>query len=299
MGIGMDQQDIVDELARLAEQNTRLEAEVTRLREERIPHVDKSSRRRDRRLTVAYVLATALVVGLASVGSASALDGSNTVFSDDIVDGTVTSLDVKNNAIITSDVKDGSIASRDIADESIGNSDISDGTIGSADIANLSVGSADIGDSAVDGYHIADGSVSTNEVANGSVGGIDIADGSIKGEDLNLFNDNQCTGETVQGTAFIDVEENMPYTYTTSGVYYGHSCSGEPVRVKFKSGNTVLLVSFGASNPARLAMVTSRVGIYQMSAEAEGPGEFRVSVTPLCNCGTGIVGDFDFSILAY
>jgi hypothetical protein len=137
----MDHQDIVEELsrladqnARIADQNARLEVELSRLRHERIPAVDRSSRRRDRRLTLAYVLVTAVVVGFTAVGSASALDGSNTVFSDDIVDGTVTSLDVAKNSLITSDIKDNSIASRDVAD----------GTLNSADVANAGLTGEDI-----------------------------------------------------------------------------------------------------------------------------------------------------------
>lgn len=133
----MDQQT-ADELAQLR-------AEVAQLREQRIPLVDRSSRRRDRRLTYAYVLATAVAVAFASLGSASALDGTNTVFTDDIVanavtgpkilDGTITSLDVRDGAVGSVDVRDGSIGTTDIADGSVGSVDIKDGTVESADLA--------------------------------------------------------------------------------------------------------------------------------------------------------------------
>lgn len=123
----MNQHEIADEIAALR-------AEVDRLREERIPQVDRSSRRRDRRLTLAYVMVTAVVVGSASLGSASALDGSNTVFSDDIVDGTVTTLDVARNSLITSDIRDNSLASRDVEDGTLAGADVADGSITGKDI---------------------------------------------------------------------------------------------------------------------------------------------------------------------
>lgn len=136
MGNDMDQQ-VADELAQLR-------AEVAQLREQGIPQVDRSSRRRDRRLTYAYLLVTAMVVAFASLGSASALDGTNTVFTDDIVanavtggkilDGTVTGLDVKDGAVGSIDVRDGSIGTTDIANGSVGSIDIKDGSVEASDL---------------------------------------------------------------------------------------------------------------------------------------------------------------------
>ena len=55
--------------------------------------------------TSAIGLAT--VVVLMSAGAAQSLSGSNTVTSDDIVDGQITSADVKNNAIYGADIYPG------------------------------------------------------------------------------------------------------------------------------------------------------------------------------------------------
>lgn len=82
-----------------------MRAEVARLRDERIPRVDRSSRRRDRRLTIAYVFVAILAVSIAGLGAASALEGTNTVFGDDIVNGTVTTQDLRDGTVVAVDVR--------------------------------------------------------------------------------------------------------------------------------------------------------------------------------------------------
>jgi hypothetical protein len=278
MGIVMDQQDIVAELSRLADQNARLEAELSRLGEERIPAVDRSSRRHDRRLTLAYVLVTAVVVGLTAVGSASALDGSNTVFSDDIVDGTVSSYDLKNNTVITSDIKDNSIASRDIAD----------GTITGPDVGDRTITSANVDDETLTGFNITDGSIYSRE----------IADGSINGNDIDLFNDNRCTLETLLGTAQVNADPAVPSTNTTNWISYPHSCSGQQVQVRrVAAGN--YSVEFGNGNPARLAEVTENTSngaqaSAVISVEALATGQFYIQTKV-----NGSYADVDFTIVVF
>ncbi len=322
----MDQKDIVEELSRLADQNAQLadqnarfEAELSRLREERIPAVDRSSRRRDRRLTIAYVAAAALAVGLAGVGSASALDGSNTVFSDDIVDGTLTSLDVAKNTLITSDIKDNSIAGRDLQDGTITGADVADGNITSIDVQDKSITGGDIAyDSitgfevaggTIDGYNIAnsslddrdiaDGSLTGLDVKDGTVAGADIADGSINGNDIDLFNDNRCTLETLLGTALINADPAVPSTYTTAWIGYPHSCSGGTVRVR-RAGAGNYVVDFGTSNPARLAVVTENtangaIASTVISVESFSPGVFYVQTRNI----NGSFADVDFTIMVF
>jgi hypothetical protein len=264
-----------------------LEAEVTRLREERIPHVDRSSRRRDQRLGGAFTLMAVMALGLAGLSSASALDGTDTVFSDDIVDGTVSSLDVKNNAIITSDIKDGSIGSRDIADDGIASADIANGTIGSWDVADGTIGGVDI----------IDGDITSVDLADGSIGSADVANGSIKGEDLDLYGDNQCSGETVQGTAFVNGDPAVPNTFTTNWLNWQHSCSGAQVRVqRVYRGKYVL--DFGS--PTRSAVATLGEGGNRASiiVRNTAPGVFEVLLWDELN-GQAYLSDYDFSILAY
>ncbi len=294
----MDQRDIVDELASLR-------AEVTQLREERIPRVDRSSRRRDRRLTLAYVLMTAVVVGVTSVGSASALDGTNTVFSDDIVDGTVSSLDLKNNSVITSDIKDDSIAGRDVATGSIDGTDVKDDSITGLDVGTESLYGTDVADGSLTHHDIQDDTIGTDDIRDSSLGTADIADGGVTGDDvsngsltgadIDLFNDNACSGETILGTALINADPAVPYTETTAWIGYPHSCSGQSVLVR-RQGVGQYIVRF-AGSPARLAVATSsKDGTMVSITNTVNPGEFFIISRKVSD---GWLVDEDFTVLAY
>ncbi len=60
----------------------------------------------------------------ATGGTAIALDGSNTVFSDDIVNGEVTSPDVLNNSLSTNDLGPDSVGSSEVANNSLKAADL-------------------------------------------------------------------------------------------------------------------------------------------------------------------------------
>lgn len=67
--------------------------------------------------------ATVLVV-LLTAGAAQSLTGSNTVFSDDIVDHAVTAADLGTNSVTKVKVADNAISSAEIKDGSVTNSDL-------------------------------------------------------------------------------------------------------------------------------------------------------------------------------
>ena len=98
-------------------------------------------------------------------GTAYALDGSNTVFTDDLVNG-----DVK-----VADIGQGAVATDEIANNQVKASDIGDGEVKAAEIANGQVLSADIGA----------GEVKSGNVANDNLTGGDIAGNSLKGADID------------------------------------------------------------------------------------------------------------------
>jgi hypothetical protein len=79
-----------------------------------------------------------------SGGSAYALDGSNTVFSDDIVDGQVKEADVGQGAVASPEVKNDSIVAGDVAPNSLTSPRIADGSLTGTDVANNSLKGADI-----------------------------------------------------------------------------------------------------------------------------------------------------------
>jgi hypothetical protein len=71
------------------------------------------------RLTYANVVATLALFLALGTGSAVALDGMNTVFSDDIVDGEVSGADVANESLGTADVRNSSLDGLDLRTESV------------------------------------------------------------------------------------------------------------------------------------------------------------------------------------
>lgn len=80
----------------------------------------------------ANALALAIIIVLVTAGAAQSLTGSDTVFSDDIVDGQVTNADVAVNTLTGNRLKDSAVTTAKIKDGTIKRSDIS-GQIISAD----------------------------------------------------------------------------------------------------------------------------------------------------------------------
>lgn len=182
-------------------------------------------------------------------------------------------------------------------------------TVTGADVVDESLTGADIkgaapspGHAAVNGtlttYDIQNQTIHDADLAPSSVTGAKVADGSLTGADIDLFNDNRCNAETVEGTALINADPAVPNTYTTAWIGYPHSCSGQDVQVR-RVGTGEYAVSFGASNPARLAVVTQNVANGVASAliavEAGPAGLFYVRTTRV----NGSYADVDFTITVF
>ncbi len=133
----------------------------------------------------------ALFVALS--GTAVALDGSNTVFSDDIVNGEVGTADLATGAVATADLATGavtvsklganSVNSAAVLDESLLGIDIAEGGIGAAEIAPGAVGGSEVADSSLTGAEIADESLLDGDDIAGITGG-DINTSSLDGNDV-------------------------------------------------------------------------------------------------------------------
>jgi hypothetical protein len=104
-----------------------------------------------------------------SGGSAYALTGSNTVFSDDIVDGEVRTADIADASVGTEEVINQSLSYLDVASDSIYGFNIHDESVGGPDIATNGVGPTEIRDNSVGLGEIVAGGVGTAEIVNGSV----------------------------------------------------------------------------------------------------------------------------------
>ena len=125
-------------------------------------------------------LVRASVVGFVALffaltGSAVALDGSDTVFSDDIVNGQVK----------TVDRSAGAVAQPHLAVNAVNGNKIIDGQVGVADIGSAAVATAELADNAVTKNKIATGSVNSQKVMNGSILGLDVADDTLTGAQID------------------------------------------------------------------------------------------------------------------
>jgi len=116
-------------------------------------------------------------------GTAYALDGSNTVFSDDIVNGEVRTADLNSPSVTTDKLADGAVTSPKIAQGAVTSDDILNGGIAAGDIALDAVGTFQIRDGGVEGSDIAQNAVTGEEIADGTVTGADIDESSVSGLD--------------------------------------------------------------------------------------------------------------------
>jgi hypothetical protein len=125
-------------------------------------------------LTYANVMATIAVFFVLSGGTAVALNGANTVFSDDIVNGEVKNADIGSNAVGSGKIVDGGVGSPDILDQSVQGTDILDGTVTNNDLRKNAVSSG----------KIIDGQVLTEDVGGSAVTGDKVQDGALTGADV-------------------------------------------------------------------------------------------------------------------
>jgi hypothetical protein len=133
-------------------------------------------------------------------GTAFGLAGSNTVFSDDIVNQEVKTDDIANGDVGIADLGVNSVGSGELNDGSVKSAEINDGTIATVDIADGAVNSAKITDQSVTGTDLAgtgfgnngfngdeeiiDGTISGFDIAGSTLSGFHIADGTLTNADL-------------------------------------------------------------------------------------------------------------------
>jgi hypothetical protein len=128
-----------------------------------------------RHLTFANVASFLALFIVLTGGTAVALSGSNTVFSDDIVNNQVRSADVRDETLsagglVAADLQPGSVGSSEVIDNSLGSLDVHEesmlfnNTLNANDIGNDAVGSAEIASSAVGSAEVADSSLNDEDI---------------------------------------------------------------------------------------------------------------------------------------
>ena len=109
------------------------------------------------RLTYANVIATLALFLVLTGGTAAALKGSNTVFSDDIVNDQVSSADVRDDSLnggglTAADLRPASVGGPEIKDNAIKGIDVDESTLGLVPEASHAANSDQLGGRAAGGY---------------------------------------------------------------------------------------------------------------------------------------------------
>ena len=145
-------------------------------------------------LTYANVMATIAVFLVLSGGTAVALSGSNTVFTDDIVDNEVRTADVRNDTL-----SGGGLAGGDLRPNSVGSSEVATDSLGLGDLAPNSVASGEVVGQSLTGFDISDSSITT----------ADIDPTNLNADQLDGFNSTDFvsnTGGTISGALTVGGE---------------------------------------------------------------------------------------------
>ncbi len=129
---------------------------------------------------VAYVALFLVLTG----GTAQALDGTNTVFSDDIADGEVKTADVARGTVTSPKIHDGEVLTADLAVNAVTGDRVADGSLAGGDLADRSISGQKIGVETLAGVNVNDGSLFGADIANESLGASDIAAGAIGSSEI-------------------------------------------------------------------------------------------------------------------
>ena len=98
---------------------------------------------------------------------------------DNIVDGSITAVDIKPSSIGSGRILDGSLTGADLAAGTVSGNNILDESLTSADLATDSVGATEISDSSIDSGEIVDNSLFSQDLAPDSVGSSEIAANAV------------------------------------------------------------------------------------------------------------------------
>ncbi|MGH2986537.1 MAG: hypothetical protein ACRDLO_07620 [Solirubrobacterales bacterium] len=221
-------------------------------------------------------LALFLVLGGAG---AYALDGLNTVFSDDIVDGQVKSADVGKGEVKLADVGAGAVDSSKIADGQVKTADVADGSLTGGDVRNDTLTGNDV--AGLTGNDLAPNSIPTGRITDGSLTGADVANNSLKGADIDestldvgdaarayaWVDPDTCTGTPVSCTPF-QSKGISSVTRDSTGVY----CVTAPGIDASVTPAAVTVDFFSTAGPAGHASAMTSEGS-ECGASGEG---FRV-----------------------
>jgi hypothetical protein len=206
--------------------------------------------------------------------TAYALNGSNTVFSDDIVNGEVKTPDLGGNAVTTAKILNGQVAAADLATNAVTSGKILNGqvtnpdlganavtgdkvaadTLDAGDIGSGAVGSDEVQNESLTNSDLATDSVQATEVADNSIDAGEIVDFGLSNEDIGVLeaevnadgtlasSDHFGTTSTSLGTGTYQVDFGLNVSFCTPVVAQGEAgvggAGGAIMGVTDRSGNS-------------------------------------------------------------
>jgi hypothetical protein len=108
-------------------------------------------------------------------GSAYALDGQNTVFSDDIVDGQVKTADLGNGDVKVADIGQAAVTTDEVKNDAVTGAKIAADTLTTTDVKNETLTASDV----------APNSLPSGRILDASLTGVDVKDNALKGADID------------------------------------------------------------------------------------------------------------------
>lgn len=168
-------------------------------------------------------------------GSAYALDGSNTVFSDDIVNGEVKTVDVAGGAVTTDKVQDETLKGRDVLDNSLKGVDIDESTLSSIG------GGGPAGGDLTGSYPnplIAPDAVGSAEISN--VGGSDDVNANLL--DGKNWTDFVASSSISGRNTTISAGEPDEFWFSAFGAQIWVGCSATQTEIKYRAAVNDLIV---------------------------------------------------------
>jgi hypothetical protein len=134
-----------------------------------------------RRLTFANVCSLIALVVALGTGSAYA---ANTIGSDDIIDESIQSVDIKNGQVKNADLAGSAVTSPKIASAAVANANIAPGAVDSNSVLDESLTSSDLATDSVGATEIADNSIDTGEIVDNSLFSADLAPNSVGASEI-------------------------------------------------------------------------------------------------------------------
>ena len=152
-------------------------------------------RRTRRHLSFANVASfLALTIALGTGGAYAA----DTVFSEDIVDGEVKSVDIGNNQVRSNKIANGQVTGLDLDADAVDGSKVLDGSIAGADVTNSSLTGDDVASSSLTGIDVSNSSLTSSDILDETLGTTKLADGGINTSDLAI---SSVTGSRIAASA--------------------------------------------------------------------------------------------------